>query len=194
VKIERVEYAELPLRAHELLEGAPLHDVWAVDLPGGGPGRTVLDLQTVAPMERLARGSRAVRFLFDLRGWLGRIFGWDRDAGSAAQSFVTRLTEADRRASLVPPGTMQGIQRVLFVSETEAISEIRNATVHGVVVVALLPRGDGYRAIWAIYVQPVGRITAWYMRLIDPFRRLLIYPTLLRRMRALWMEAYPAAK
>jgi hypothetical protein len=32
----------------------------------------------------------------------------------------------------------------------------------------------------------VGRITAWYMRLIDPFRRVVIYPAVLRHIRAVW--------
>ena len=54
------------------------------------------------------------------------------------------------------------------------------------VVLALVERPSGYRLYWAIYVRPVGRLTGWYMRLIDPFRRLMIYPAVLRRIRAGW--------
>ncbi len=32
----------------------------------------------------------------------------------------------------------------------------------------------------------VGRITGWYMRLIDPFRRFIIYPSALRYIRNAW--------
>jgi hypothetical protein len=58
--------------------------------------------------------------------------------------------------------------------------------VHAFSVFALLERSSGYRLFWAIYVRPVGRITSWYMRLIDPFRRVLIYPAVLRYVRAAW--------
>jgi len=58
---------------------------------------------------------------------------------------------------------------------------------------ALLERSSDYRLYWGIYVQPVGRITSWYMHLIDPFRRLLIYPAVLRHIRAAWSRGEAAA-
>ncbi len=60
-------------------------------------------------------------------------------------------------------------------------------------VLALLERSSGYRLYWGIYVQPVGRITSWYIGLIDPFRRVLIYPALLRYIRAAWLRGEAAA-
>ena len=70
----------------------------------------------------------------------------------------------------------------------EAISEVRNRTVHAFSVLALVERPSGYRLYWGIYVQPVGRITGWYMRLIDPFRRLVIYPAIMRHVRSAWVH------
>jgi hypothetical protein len=58
--------------------------------------------------------------------------------------------------------------------------------VHAFSVFALVERSPDYRLYWGIYVRPVGRITSWYMRLIDPFRRLIIYPSVLRHIRAAW--------
>lgn len=152
------EYARIDLRAHSLLEGVPLHDVWVVELPGGGPGRTIEDLRPLLSLENLATINPAVRALFALRGWLGRVFGWDHDS-----SFQDS-----------------------FVSSQEAISEIRNSTVHAFSVFALVEGTAGYTLYWAIYVRPLGSITRWYMRLIDPFRRFLIYPAALRYIRAAW--------
>ena len=41
MRIDPAEYWRLDLRAHALLAGAPLHDVWAVDLGGrAGAWRT----------------------------------------------------------------------------------------------------------------------------------------------------------
>ena len=181
------EYERLELRAHALLAGVPLHDTWAIDLEGGGPGRTIVDLRALLSLENLTGGNAAVRLLFGLRRWLGRIFAWDRKPPRASEeSFLHRLSAADREHSLVAPGSLEGPFRVLYVSPREAISEIQNATVHAFSVFALFETASGYRFYWSIYVRPVGRITGWYMRLIDPFRRAIIYPAVLRRVRAAW--------
>jgi hypothetical protein len=187
VRATRQEYERIDLRAHALLADVPLHDVWVVELAGGGPGRTIVDLQGILSLENLAAANAAVRFLFGLRTWLGRILGWDREPPRASdESFLRRLSVADRTCSLVTPGTLQGPFRVLFVSPREAISEIRNATVHAFSVFTLVEGASGYRLYLAIYVRPVGRITSWYMRLIDPFRRAVVYPAMLRHIRAAW--------
>jgi len=193
VRIHPGEYERLALRAHSLLADVPLHDVWAVDLPDGGPGRTVLDLQAVISAEKLRAVTPSVRFLFRLRAWLGRIFRWDRERlRPPRDSFLPRLSAAERESSLIAPGTRDGSRWILFVSQRESISELQNATVHAFSVIAMTERPGGYRAYWAIYVRPVGRITAWYFRLIDPFRRLLIYPTVLREVRVAWARAHGA--
>ena len=187
MRVTQGEYERIDLRAHSLLADVPLHDVWAIDLPGGGPSRTVIDLRALLPAEELTASNSAVRFLFGLRAWLGRAFGWDREPPHASrESFLSRLSAADRECSLVAPGTLEGSFRVLFVSPREAISEIQNPTVHAFSVFALVERAFGYRLYWAIYVRPVGRITSWYMRLIDPFRRVIIYPAVLRTIRTAW--------
>jgi hypothetical protein len=164
--------------------------VWVIDLAGGGPGRTMREVYAVASP---GAGSTplAVRALFALRVALGRVFRWDgpqRDP--LAQSYVQRLTDEDRARSLVPPGTPRGIFRALYLFADEAAAETRNATVHAFLVTALRPRGDGYRLYWAIYVKPVGRLTGLYMALIDPFRRLIVYPAMIREAKAGWARAY----
>jgi hypothetical protein len=161
-----------------------------IDLPGGGPGRTMRDVQAVAS-PGTGRAPWAVRALFTLRFGLGRVLRWDgprRDP--LAQSYVHRLTDDDRARSLLAPGTPRGMFRTLYLFADETAAEIRNATVHAFLVMALRPRGDGYRLYWAIYVKPVGRLTGLYMALIDPFRRLVVYPALIREARAAWARAY----
>ncbi len=189
MRVAPEEYERIDLRAHSLLADVPLHDVWAVELSGGGPGRTIVDVRGLLSLEKLAGANAAVRLLFGLRGWLGRVFGWDREPPQASrESFLHRLSVTDRETSLVPPGTPEGPFRVLFVSSREAISEIQNTTVHAFSVFALVERSAGYRLYWGIYVRPLGRATWWYMRLIDPFRRIIIYPAVLRTIRAAWVR------
>jgi hypothetical protein len=187
MRVTSEEYERIDLRAHALLADVPMHDLWLVELPGGGPGRTISDLRALLSMENITAANASVRFLFGLRALLGRVFGWDREPPLAPQqSFIQRLSSADRESSLVTPGTPEGPFGVLFVSPRESISEIQNPTVHAFSVFALVERSSGYLLYWAIYVRSVGRITSWYMRLIDPFRRVIIYPTVLRHSREVW--------
>lgn len=187
------EYHRLSLRAHSLLRDVPVHDVWRVALPNGGPSRTMQDVRAVFAVARQAqRLSLPVRALFSFRWFIGRLLRWDRPAGAReeAGSFLERLNDTDRRQSSVEPGTRDGPFTVLYVHPMEAVSEIRNATVHGFLVWALEPTPDGYQLFWGIHVLPVSGLTRPYLALIDPFRRWLVYPALLRRMHESWSREF----
>ncbi|RIL05367.1 MAG: DUF2867 domain-containing protein [Proteobacteria bacterium] len=193
-RVEPADFRRLDLRAHALLAGVPLHDVWTVELPGGGPDRTLADARAFMRAENLLSLNPVVRGLFRLRAWLGRVFRWDAATRApSARSLLHRLSDEDRERSLVEPGSPDGPFTVLYVGPFEAISEIRNATVHGFSVLAFERRAAGHRLFWAIYVAPVGRMTAAYMALIDPFRRLLVYPAILRHVHRSWCAAYDGA-
>ena len=192
------EYRRLALRAHSLLADVPLHDVWWVALPCDDCSCTMQDVRSVFEAVRSAQPlNPPVRALFALRGLLGRLFRWDSPSSDKEDwsdeekwSFRTRLTEADREQSLVEPGTLDGPFSVLYVHPTEAVSEIRNATVHAFLVWALEPTPDGYQLFWAIHVLPVSAWTRPYLALIDPFRRWLVYPALLRRIHEGWCREW----
>jgi hypothetical protein len=184
------DYRQIKLRAHELLADVYLHDVWQVELPGGGPNRTIADVRSLMSLNMLAQMNPVVRALLSLRRLLGRVFRWDSARRlPKAKSFLESLPEGDQMRSLVKPGTADGPFTILYVDSHEAIGEIRNATVHGFSVLALEPHPSGYRLFWAIYVAPVGWVTPFYMTLIDPFRRFLIYPAILRHLRRAWVAA-----
>jgi len=55
---------------------------------------------------------------------------------------------------------------------------------------ALVETANGYRFYFGVYVQKVGRLTPIYMALVDPFRILIVYPSLLRSVRASWNQAF----
>ena len=166
----------------------PLHDAWVIELDGGGPGRTMHDVEVVAGTRRR---SLPVCALFAVRLALGRLFRLDgprRDA--PAESYLHRLTDDDRARSQVTPGTMRGSFRTLYMFADEAVAEVRNGTVHAFLATALRPREDGYTLYGAVYVKPIGLVTPIYMALIDPFRRIIVYPSLIREMQAAWARAY----
>jgi hypothetical protein len=43
-----------------------------------------------------------------------------------------------------------------------------------------------------VYVRSVSRFTPLYMAVIDPFRKLIVYPTLLRSVSASWNQVFGA--
>jgi hypothetical protein len=189
MRLDAAQFERLDLRVHGFLRGVPLHDVWAVELSGGGPDRTMADVRAVFSSERLASANVMVRALFRVRAVLGGLLGWDRAPADAAEaSFLNRLSPADGEASSVAPGTVEGPFRVLYVFRREALGEALNSTVHAFSALALAESEGGYVLYWAIYVRPIGRITSCYMALIDPFRRFLIYPALLRQIQAAWQR------
>jgi Protein of unknown function (DUF2867) len=74
--------------------------------------------------------------------------------------------------------------------DQEALSELRDATVHAFLALALTPTAAGYTLSLAIYVKPVSRLTALYVALIDAFRRLIVYPALGRHVQQRWSRMY----
>jgi len=184
-------FQKLNLRCHALLSDVPLHDVWAIPLNGGGPGRSIQDARAILFGDRRPPTNFAVRGLFALRSALGEAFGWDDERHDpSGVSYVHRLAEAERSQSQVPPGTREGPFRVLYVLGDEALSELRNATVHAFLALALTPSPGGYTLHLAVYVKPVSRFTTLYMALIDPFRRLVVYPALGRDAQQRWSRTY----
>lgn len=176
------DYARLPLRAHAILADVPVHDVWRVRLGEGDHAWSMLQIRAIAlGLADSAPLGIGVRTLFSLRRWLGALMGWDREGRSASGApLLAQLEPADREASLVPPGTRDGPFMVVYVHGSEAVSGVRNATVEAYLVWALHTTPTGQEVLWAIHVRPVGAWTRPYMALIDPFRRYLVYPALLR--------------
>jgi uncharacterized protein DUF2867 len=190
MRIDPGGFRACPLRVHALLHDVPLEDAWAIPLSGGGAGRTVRDLRTVMVAGREA-APPVVRGLFQLRGRIGALFGWDHQRPAwNAESYAERLSAADRARSLIAPGTPDGNFRILYRFEDEQLSELRNATVHAFASLSIRPTPGGYLAYLGVFVQPVHRFTRLYMRAIAPFRRLVVYPAIIRKVQRTWVERY----
>jgi len=189
-QISTQDFERLPLRVHDFLAGVPLHDVWAVDLPRARSGITLDEFLRTAGASLFALPPPA-RALLNLRFFVGRLLGWDREPRATAwETFATRMTSADRSRSLVPAGTREGHFRVVYRFENEQLLELINRTAHAAALSALVETANAYRFYFGVYVCSVSRFTSIYMALIDPFRKLVVYPSLLRSVRARWEEAY----
>jgi hypothetical protein len=137
------------------------------------------------------RPEPAVRTLLSIRLFIGGLFGWDRATpGSVSESFAQRLTDEDRARSLVPAGTPDGLFRIVYRFENEQLDEVANRTVHAGALSALVEGAVGYRFFFAVYVREVSPFTPLYMAAIDPFRKLIVYPALLRGVSAQWNATF----
>lgn len=197
-QISEREFGRLPLRVHQFLAGVPLHDVWAVDLPSPRAGIT-LDEFLRAAKERVFTPTPVVRGLLRLRLLIGRLFGWDRPRTStqATPTFSDRLTDADRARSLASAGVRKGpngLFRVVYRFENEELLEVINRTVHAAALSTLVETPNSYRFFFAVYVRSLGPLTPLYMAAIDPFRKLIVYPSLLRSTRMNWDRAMVAPR
>ena len=186
-QISEREFERLPLRVHQFLSGVPLHDAWAVDLPSPRDGITLQQFLRITNGQVLSP-SPVVRGLLNLRFLVGRIFGWDRPRAStqAALTFAGRLTDTDRARSLVAAGVREGPFRVLYQFENEKLVELVNRTVHAAALSALVEQANSYRFYFAVYVRSISSLTPLYMATIDPVRKLIVYPSLLRSIRSNW--------
>ena len=201
-RVSTQEFERLPLRVHTFLAGVPLHDIWSVDLPRWRAGVTLDEfLQTASngkvdtcgcsKSSSLFTPSPLVRILLDIRFFVGRLFGWDREPpATPCKTFATRLTDTDRSRSLVMAGTRDGLFRVVYRFENEQLLELINRTAHAAALSALVETATAYRFYFAVYVRGVSQFTPFYMASIDPFRKLIVYPSLLRSVRARWNQAF----
>jgi hypothetical protein len=68
-----------------------------------------------------------------------------------------------------------------------------NRTAHAAALSALVETANCYRFYFGVYVRSVSRFTPVYMALIDPFRKLVVYPSLLRSVRTSWNRSFGTA-
>jgi len=68
-----------------------------------------------------------------------------------------------------------------------------NQTAQAAALSALVETAVVYHFYFAVYVRSVSRFTPVYMALIDPFRKLVVYPSLLRSVRTSWNRSFGTA-
>jgi hypothetical protein len=189
-QISPKEFEQVPLRVHSFLSDIPLHDAWVVELPRVRSGVTLNDfLETRSA--RLLRGSPQALLLFRIRVFVGRLLGWDREPNpNSWDAFRNRLTTADRSKSLALPGARDGFFQIVYRFENEQLLELANRTVHGAALSALVETRDAYRFYFGIYVRNISWFTPVYLAVIDPFRKLILFPSLLSSVRTAWDDAF----
>ena len=194
IRLPDTAHTARPWRIHEIAPDFELEDVW--ELPGrGGPDDFPRLVDMIVSFDLSRSPSRATRALWSLRWTVGRLLGWD-DADGGLDARVSTLYDrlpADLVRGGRGPDFPQLPFRSLYLTDSEFAAEIANATMHGVMHIGAVEEGpDSFRAQMAVLVKPNGRLGSAYMAAIRPFRRLVVYPAMMRQGRELW-ERGPAA-
>jgi hypothetical protein len=194
MRIPNAVHQSRPWRIHEILSDFIVEDVWALPVHGGVEDAPRA-LGLVTTLDPAKAESRPARALWNLRRWLGSRFGWDDDAGmlpipgTGEVSLAGRLpddlrdTSSDMDFGRLP-------FKPLYRTDREMAAELSNHTVHGVMHLGWVDKGEGrYQAEMAVYVKPRGRFGAAYMAAIRPFRHWVVYPALMRQIGRAWSRA-----
>jgi hypothetical protein len=184
------EQTSRPWRIHELVRDFRLLDVWALPTPGGPDDFSRL-VEIVAASDTAETPSRTARALWAIRWKLGEVFGWDEvdeDELPDWQMLRDRLPQDLRDGPGGPePETLPF--RSVYLLDDEWAAELANKTVHGVMHLSWVPDGQGaYRGQMSVYVKPNGLFGRAYLRAIEPFRHLVVYPPMLRMLERAWAE------
>ena len=189
MRLPSTAHTARPWRIHELSRDFRLEDVWALPTPGGRDDFPEL-VRLIAASDPSRGSSGAARWLWAIRWKIGDVLGWD-GPGASAPTLRDRLPEDLRK---LPPGPAFAALPFssLYLADDEWAAEIANRTVHAVLHVGWVPDGTGgYSGQMAVYVKPNGALGAVYMAAIGPFRHVIVYPQLLRRLGRQWRARAP---
>ncbi len=188
MRLPKSAHASRPWRIHELTGDFELEDVWQLPTPGGPDDfpKLVSGVVSGDPSQSSSGLSGA---LWSIRWKVGELFGWD-DAGAGLDSRVPSLRDclpADLRKSRSAAKFESLPFSPLYLLEDEFAAEIANKTVHGVVHLGWVEDGSGgYCGQMAVLVKPNRTAGRLYMAAIKPFRHLIVYPAMLRRIEREW--------
>jgi Protein of unknown function (DUF2867) len=193
MKLPNTAHTSRPWRIHELTRDFRLEDVWALPTPGG-PGDLPRLVRQIASMDPSESSSRAARMLWAIRWKVGELLGWDRPDGGHEWERPTlrdRLPVDLRAGPSGPPDSEMAPFTSVYLLENEWAAEIVNRTVHGIMHIGWVPDRTGrYRGEMAVLVKPNGLLGAVYMAAIRPFRHLIVYPPLMRRIEQDWKAGH----
>jgi len=193
MKLPDTAHTSRPWRIHEITRDFHLEDVWALPTPGG-PDDFLRLVRRFAVGDTSNNPSWAARTLFTIRWRLGALLGWD-DPGSGVGSRVPTLRDrlpADLRDAPAGPEFDTLPFSSVYLTDNEWAAEMANRTVHAVMHMGWVPDdAGGYRGQMAVLVKPNGLFGKVYMAVIAPFRYLIVYPPLMRRIGQTWRDGMP---
>jgi len=204
---KKIHYAQ-PWVVHRIAKDFVLLDVW--ELPLLADSSKNQDFQFFLKLLREPQESNqkdevpaelvVSDFLMSLRIFLGRVFSFDKNInilpipGCKETSLIERLTKEEAEKNLAEPEPVRNYEglgsfRTVYLYENEWLSELSNNTVHALMHLGWIHKsGNFYTAQLAVYTKTRGLMGDLYMRLIMPFRHIVIYPAMIQNVEKRWKE------
>jgi hypothetical protein len=183
-----------------------VEDVWVLPAHGGADEFHSL-LEIMVSLDFPDSSSLPTRLLWGARDRLGRWFGLGRISapgdragnpaagrlpipGTQETSLIDRLPDDLRdTAAGMDLGSTPFVP--LYRTADEYAAELSNRTVHAVMHLAWVDRGEGrYHGQMAVLVKPRGQFGKAYMAFIKPFRYWIVYPALMRQIERAWKRRH----
>ena len=182
MRLSNSAHTSRPWRIHEFTRDFRLEDVW--QLPGTkDPNDFPRLVEAFVSGDPSKSSFGATRILFAIRWKVGELLGWD-DLGAGLGSRIRTLRDRlplDLRDARGPNFDALPFSS-LYMTDDEFAAEVANRTMHGVVHIGrVADTTGGFRAQMAVLVKPNGLLGNAYMAAIKPFRRLIVYPAMMRR-------------
>lgn len=190
MKVSNSRHFEQTLRVHDFMKDFEVEDVWEfpVELSQEDTVPTFYELM-MNSLEIISEDGPA-GFLFKLRFFLGRLFGWD-EKNESDEFPPGSLRERYKNQNEIKGETVlesletDGFNPV-YQFPDECLSEIDNATVHAALHLAKVKVNDTFKVLMTVYVKPKGIFGKFYMALIKPFRLFIVYPSMMNMVKRSW--------
>lgn len=200
-KIPNQEFLAHTWRGTDLVRDFKLDDAWQPDVQGGPYDTLDTVLGTLFAKDSMKPGC-LTRFLFKIRGFMGRLFGENKEAlakdakprpiPGCNESFIAERLPEDLKGTSKDFPMMNGMFKEVYRLNDEVMFEASTAPTHVAMLFCLAPRPAGEETQWvlefAVYTKVNGCLGGLYMKLIDPARRLVVYPSLLKGMAQVWKK------
>lgn len=190
-------FAQIPIKAHKFLAEIPLHSLDFIELKGGRKGMLMDEIYRITGLNQAEdfKFGSITKTLFDIRGWIGKMLGWD-DVPKLKEknTWIFKLTKDETAKSLITSGKTESINTILYCYKNEILFEIINRTVHCFWVLASVEKNDGYDLYVGIYVKKLNWRTPIYMALVSPVLKWIIYPAVKKTIKRNWEERFSPKK
>jgi hypothetical protein len=207
MRIPNEVHTSRPWRIREIAPDFTVEDVWALPAHGRAEEFPAL-VELTATSDPADSDSLPARALWLARDLLGRWFGLGRVSapdggrpedglpipGASDKSLTERLPD-DLRDTVSNTDFDAVPFTPLYRTDREFAAEVSNQTVHGVLHLSWVDQGGGrYQGHMAVYVKPRGLFGKGYLAFIKPFRYLIVYPALMRKIERTWETRGPAGE
>jgi len=194
MRISNDIHAEYPWVVREIAGDFELSDVWEFPIRADNSKTESFNSFCEVYRDSFKELPGLANFLFELRQWLGKVFGLDKNMntlpipGCTETSVRSRLSEKDEKKNHAASNDLPPFQTV-YCYENERLDELSNDTVHALMHIGWVEKQDGrYTAQLAVYVKTRGRTGQMYMKLIEPFRHRIVYPAIMKMVKKRWEE------